>query len=281
MGLGTDCANRATADISADADPATGLAVYDTLGQSGWQQVGGTSLASPLVAAMYALAGDPPPGTYPVTYPYAHGGRDLNDVTQGSDGVCGDVLCNAGPGWDGPTGLGTPDGVAALTAGASAPSPGRITTGSAATPLADASVVLTGTAQGDASVPRPTRRANSPCRCGVGDYTETVTDFGYHVRDRVGRTGHQGTDDHCEPRPDRGPVHHGVRHDHRRIRPRLAALRASSPSPATRTRPSTPTRRPARTRSSCRSRTPTTSKPRPSIRAMRRPTRPSPSARAR
>ncbi len=70
-GIDTNCAsNRAMADISADADPNTGLAVYDTLGYSGWLQVGGTSLSSPLVASMYALAGTPVPGTYPVSYPY-------------------------------------------------------------------------------------------------------------------------------------------------------------------------------------------------------------------
>ena len=55
--IATGCANRAEADLSADADPNTGLAVYDTDGQDGWLQVGGTSLASPLTAAMYALAG--------------------------------------------------------------------------------------------------------------------------------------------------------------------------------------------------------------------------------
>ena len=42
---------------------------------------------------------------------------DLFDITTGSDGGCGNVLCNAGPGWDGPTGLGTPNGVSALTTG--------------------------------------------------------------------------------------------------------------------------------------------------------------------
>jgi len=82
--LGTDCANRATADISADADPMSGLAEYDSF-NGGWTQVGGTSLASPLIAAMYALAGTPAVGTYPVTYPYIHSGSDLFDITAGSN----------------------------------------------------------------------------------------------------------------------------------------------------------------------------------------------------
>jgi Carboxypeptidase regulatory-like domain len=115
-GISTDCATRAVADIAADADPASGLGVYDTLGEGGWLQVGGTSLASPLVAAMYALAGTPVAGTYPVTYPYhdPEQSSDLFDITQGANGACGNVLCTAGPGWDGPTGLGTPDGIKAL-----------------------------------------------------------------------------------------------------------------------------------------------------------------------
>lgn len=58
-GLTTGCDTRATADISAVADPATGLAVYDTVSKDGWLQVGGTSLSAPLITAMYALAGTP------------------------------------------------------------------------------------------------------------------------------------------------------------------------------------------------------------------------------
>jgi N-acetylneuraminic acid mutarotase len=143
--LPTDCANRATADISADADPDSGLAEYDTL-NGGWEQVGGTSLASPLIASMYALAGTPAAGTYPATYPYIHAAGDLFDVTGGSNGTCGDVLCTAGAGWDGPTGLGTPNGVAALTLGPQGTVGGKITDTATGTPLAGASVVLTDSA---------------------------------------------------------------------------------------------------------------------------------------
>jgi subtilase family serine protease len=94
-GVTADCNNRAVADISAVAG--TGLAVYDTFGNSGWASLGGTSLASPLVASMYALAGTPQPQTYPVNYPYqAHSG--LNDIVDGVNSGCGNVLCQAGPG---------------------------------------------------------------------------------------------------------------------------------------------------------------------------------------
>jgi hypothetical protein len=65
---------------------------------------------------VYALAGTPGAGDYPASYPYAHAGN-LFDVTSGSNGSCGAPMCTAGAGWDGPTGLGTPNGTAAFTAG--------------------------------------------------------------------------------------------------------------------------------------------------------------------
>ena len=112
----TGCSRRTVADVSADADPATGAAVYDSVpyqSQSGWYQVGGTSLSSPLVAAVYALAGNAASVTYG-SYPYSHTSA-LHDVTSGSNGTCTtSYLCNAGPGYDGPTGLGTPNGIGAF-----------------------------------------------------------------------------------------------------------------------------------------------------------------------
>jgi subtilase family serine protease len=112
----TGCSRRAVADVSADADPATGAAVYDSVpyqGQSGWYQVGGTSLSSPLIAAVYALAGNASSVTYG-SYPYSRTSA-LHDVTSGSNGTCTTAyLCTAGPGYDGPTGLGTPNGTGAF-----------------------------------------------------------------------------------------------------------------------------------------------------------------------
>jgi Putative Ig domain len=115
----TSCARRAEADVSAVADPNTGVAVYQTYGESGWVVYGGTSVASPIIASVYALAGTPGSTDHPASYPYAHP-TGLFDVTSGSNGSCGAPLCTAGTGWDGPTGLGTPDGTAAFTAGAAA-----------------------------------------------------------------------------------------------------------------------------------------------------------------
>jgi subtilase family serine protease len=111
----TGCSNRTIADVSADADPATGVAVYDTYNSNGgWNVYGGTSASSPMIAAVYALAGTPASGTYPASFPYAHTGN-LYDVTSGSNGSCSpSYLCTAGTGYDGPTGWGTPNGLVAF-----------------------------------------------------------------------------------------------------------------------------------------------------------------------
>ena len=118
----TGCSRRSIADVSADADPNTGAAVYDSTpdnNSSGWFQVGGTSLATPLIAAVYGLAGNSS-----VNYgetPYLNPGA-LHDVSSGSNGSCSpSYLCTATTGFDGPTGLGTPNGLAAFTAGPPAP----------------------------------------------------------------------------------------------------------------------------------------------------------------
>jgi subtilase family serine protease len=106
--LNTVCSRRSVADVSAVADPATPVSAYDTFNQSGWLLFGGTSVASPIIASMYALAGNAGSVTYG-SYPYSHT-SSVNDITSGSNGSCGSLLCTAGPGYDGPTGLGTPAG---------------------------------------------------------------------------------------------------------------------------------------------------------------------------
>jgi subtilase family serine protease len=107
------CANRTVADVSAIADPNTGVAVYDSYayqGRSGWLQFGGTSVAAPIVASVYALAGD----AAPVSNLWATG-ASLFDPSSGSNGSCGgSYLCTAGAGFDGPTGNGTPNGTSAF-----------------------------------------------------------------------------------------------------------------------------------------------------------------------
>ncbi|MFJ8094470.1 S53 family peptidase [Streptomyces griseofuscus] len=114
----TGCAKRTIADVSAVADPATGVSVYDSYGvTAGFYTFGGTSASSPIIAGVYALAGTPSSGSYPAKFPYAKAGTSaLNDVTSGSNGSCGgSYLCTARSGYDGPTGVGTPEGVSAFT----------------------------------------------------------------------------------------------------------------------------------------------------------------------
>jgi len=109
----TECAKRAVADVAAVADPNTGVAVYDTYGLGGWTVFGGTSVSAQVISGIYALAGGPGSSTA-ASRLYASPSSDFFDVTSGSNGTCGTDLCNAGVGWDGPTGLGTPDGIGAL-----------------------------------------------------------------------------------------------------------------------------------------------------------------------
>jgi len=107
----SSCAKRMEADVSAVADPATGVAVYGPVNSRGsaWLVFGGTSVAAPLVGGIYGVNG----GT--VNYgsdPYGAAAGILNDVTSGSNGSCPYAyFCNAVGGYDGPTGLGTPNGI--------------------------------------------------------------------------------------------------------------------------------------------------------------------------
>src|SRR5207248_10141983 len=101
------CTKRAAADVSAVGDPNTGLAVYNA-GSGGWIVVGGTSASTPFVAGVYALYGL---GANGPSWPYSNSSKFF-DVTTGKKGSSRNLLCNAGAGWDGPTGIGSPNGAA-------------------------------------------------------------------------------------------------------------------------------------------------------------------------
>jgi hypothetical protein len=119
-GLNTGCTTRMLNDAAAVADPATGVAAYDTTA-GGWEDGGGGDVASAIVAAAYALAGTPAAGSYPASYLYGHDRAGLvNDITSGSNGSCTTASnCTAGAGYDGPSGVGS---IASATAlGATAP----------------------------------------------------------------------------------------------------------------------------------------------------------------
>jgi hypothetical protein len=113
-GDGTGCTGRSYDDVSADADPYTGLNVYSSQ-DGGWVTYGGTSLSSPMTAAYYALVGNLGATD---AWPYLHA-SSLNDVTSGNNVDSSDYdptcpsdpgVCQAGIGFDGPTGNGTISG---------------------------------------------------------------------------------------------------------------------------------------------------------------------------
>jgi subtilase family serine protease len=107
------CARRTVADVSAVADPNTGVAVFGPANSrsSAWLVFGGTSVAAPLIAGIYGVNGT---AVNHGNDPYRHV-SSLNDVTSGSNGSCGgSYLCTAVAGYDGPTGLGTPIGITAF-----------------------------------------------------------------------------------------------------------------------------------------------------------------------
>jgi hypothetical protein len=112
------CPFRTTNDVAAVADPNTPVSVYDSYkpeGHSSWRLLGGTSAATPIVAASMALSNPYTRSLEGAKSLYleadgVHGGGALNDIVSGSNGTCGNYLCEAGPGYDGPTGVGSLDG---------------------------------------------------------------------------------------------------------------------------------------------------------------------------
>jgi hypothetical protein len=100
----TNCAFKATTDIAAVGDPQTGMASFNS-NDGGWT----------VVAAIFAATGN---GGQTSGAFIAQNADKLNDVTSGNNGDCGNVLCTAGKGWDGPTGYGTPDAKLFMTASA-------------------------------------------------------------------------------------------------------------------------------------------------------------------
>jgi subtilase family serine protease len=110
------CVRRTNDDVAADANPSTGAAIYDSVAYdsvTGWFQLGGTSLSSQIIGAIYALAGNES-STVDGSYPYSHKSY-LYDVTSGSNGKCSSsYLCTGRTGYDGPSGNGTPKGTGAF-----------------------------------------------------------------------------------------------------------------------------------------------------------------------
>ncbi|MHB8334779.1 MAG: S53 family peptidase [Acidimicrobiales bacterium] len=111
---------RTVADTAAVADPNTGVAVYDSFHEPGWMVFGGTSVASPIIASIYALAGVTSSSSIVNASSLYGKTLGLNPVSTGSNGSCGNYLCNAADSisftdasgsYNGPTGVGTPNGI--------------------------------------------------------------------------------------------------------------------------------------------------------------------------
>ena len=207
-GCGT---HRLSADVSAVADPYTGLDIYSSykyeqFAETGWMTIGGTSLSSPLISALYALAGGSHGVSYPAQTLYEHLGNSsaLFDVTQGGNGYCdgeaaaqcgepavneqnGDVdcigttACDAATGFDGPSGVGAPIGLTAFGGPGIVKPPSAVT--GHATEVAGGAAVLNGTVNpGGAEVtscvfeygPGTTLTLSVPCSSSPGAGSEAV-----------------------------------------------------------------------------------------------------------
>jgi subtilase family serine protease len=161
---------RGATDVSADANPYTGAAVFDSTvynGWSGWYELGGTSLSAPIIAATFALAGGVPSGMNAQQIPYSQFSTpNSHDITSGANGTCGNLMCNAASGYDGPTGLGSPNGTAGFT-GANVPPPSSTPTATTSpTAIVTSTAIVTPTA-GATSTPAPTPTST----VSAGDFT--------------------------------------------------------------------------------------------------------------
>ncbi len=192
---------RSVADVAADADPYTGVAVYDSTetpeGEKGWETIGGTSVASPIVASAFALAGGARGVPYPSRTLYENLASDpasLHDVVTGSNGEClkrpnkktgasscapaeeaalscaGKATCLAGPGYDGPTGVGTPHGIDAFLPLAEHTSEGALTPAEEGAPVQTAP----GTSTPGSSAPPASASGTPPADAGATTVTPAI-----------------------------------------------------------------------------------------------------------
>ena len=105
----TNCGTkRGIGDVAAAGDPASGL--Y-TRFNGAWYVIGGTSLSAPVIAGIYGLAANSQTSTSPGSVLYASP-TGFHDITSGQNGKCKTTMCSAAAGYDGPSGLGSPIGLA-------------------------------------------------------------------------------------------------------------------------------------------------------------------------
>jgi subtilase family serine protease len=108
MANNTLCVMRMDNDVSAVADPATGVAVFGPISRrSAWFKAGGTGVSAPIIAGVY---GERDNNVVYGSNPYSGNSQSLHPITSGSNGSCGGTyFCTAMAGYNGPAGLGTPN----------------------------------------------------------------------------------------------------------------------------------------------------------------------------
>jgi subtilase family serine protease len=228
---------RSSADIAAIADPFTGYDIIDSVGIGDWATIGGTSLAAPVVSALWALAGGPGGVKYPSLTLYGHfkSAPSTYDVTIGGTGACdtasttacagyfgknpneqigalvdcafpatgtGTIAnrgqCYAGPGFDGPSGVGSPKGIKEflpMKPTASIANPGTVTHGQSTTfngsgssdPFPGGTISKYSWDFGDGQTGTGKTRAHSFAAKGTFTVTLTVTD-NYGVKGKITRS---------------------------------------------------------------------------------------------
>jgi hypothetical protein len=221
---GIGCSTRAVADVSADADPYTGVDVYDSTplqGNSGWTVVGGTSVASPIIAATFALAGGAHGVEYPARTLYENAaaapGAWLHDVSSGSNGRCTHPfnqytgasgcttseeaascssrgICLAGTGYDGPSGVGTPRGIGAFQLPTESKEAAREESGGGSAPGANQSAPAapeagSGVVSTREASPQPTPAPPAPVKVSRLKLTRKAAPARTRRRPRVARVG--------------------------------------------------------------------------------------------
>jgi hypothetical protein len=210
---------RAVADISADGDPYSGVAVYDSTespsGEKGWAAIGGTSVASPIIAAAFALAGGSQGVAYPAQLLYENLQQDpasLHDVVSGSNGACSkkfkknaglsgctseeeaarscaaQPICLAGSGYDGPSGVGTPNGLAAFQ-----PATSGGHSNAAVAPAVTSAPVVSPPATGTSSPGAASPTSPSPPIVSALSLTRSAMAALNHKRPKVSKVGFEFT----------------------------------------------------------------------------------------
>ncbi|MEP6796969.1 MAG: carboxypeptidase regulatory-like domain-containing protein, partial [Lapillicoccus sp.] len=175
----TGCTGRAMNDVSAVGDEQTPVAVYSSYAQ-GWVRDYGSGVSAAIVGGISALAGSAVAGTQAPSYAYGHPGA-LNDVTSGSvPPDCHTRICGPGPGWDGPTGLGTPNGASAFEPTMAFGTLSGTVTSPSGSPVPDATVSASSASSGGDSGTAVTQADGTYLlRVRPGRYTVRARTFGY------------------------------------------------------------------------------------------------------